>query len=1511
MHDEAGAASRPEKALPGTRASVVRTFAFLNSLPRWLLKVPGSLSGFLHSILKLPKSRSDSTSCSDGSTWPMPIPFPEAFRTSTENLDAVAKKRLISMQVVVLSWLTLDRPSSCPSWLRIGMPLSSKQWSVVRMLEHLSFDGNTPNEIDAGAMGRAAAKFEGFEDSLAAVSRALASVHDFDSRYLGGSKQPHDVLPGGDKAALCGSVVGSVSYLPDPNAKPLVASRLNFPEEPRFDPRPYFDAGTLELYEKPLTLSKPLHEIEAAPRVKVRAKHDEKLKLYQKMAKSKMLRPLQDGKFLKDYRSGLFAVPKDSTRDRMVLDARGANIPDRGQSKWSKSMGSATSLAGLYISPDKIMIASGEDLKDFFYQFKVNDERLHRNVLQGDLSAGEARYVFGPSFNAGSGRTTVGLSTLAMGDCGAVEYAQCSHVGILLQNRVAKIEEMLTLRGSIPRGLLQIGVIVDDLIVLEQVLLSDFEDGSFSMKDTYASGVRLQNARKGYVAAGLENNPKKGFEAETCSSFWGIDLDGRKGLLRASQRRLWPAAVISLRVAMLGLSTVSLLESLAGVWVSLLGIRRRLYSAMDFIFAPLSLDAKPNDVVRLSKDIMSELCSLAVLGSLAVVNLRAAFADFVSATDSSSSVMAGVRASVPVGVTSEVSRHCLRKGLWSKLLPPGQALLREHGVLPREDEMPEDSFSYHPLWDVLARFPTYEEAWRQRIRRRVHINISELKAFVIEEKRIATSMSSLRYGSGLDSQVALGAVVKGRAASPHLNKVLRCSLAYPIGADLYALPMYYNTKFNRADGPTRDSIPQSPDIEKPGWWDELADGIADGFDEWLMRNKVYDAAQEIPFADVAGEQDLDLRPARRVKTERHKDRVQTKAKDEESKAADVVSAPLDTTQDRNVSCGGDAGRQRPKVAELLESLPKSQFFCKGSVPDFTKKGALDLFSGRYGVAKKLLEHGAPWVLTYEWNRSAAEDLLREDVRKVILELITLEAFSTVSAAPICSSFSVAVTPPVRSSKYPRGLPGLRATMRQKVSEGNSHNDFVYEVILLCDAGGLGYVVENPDTSFWWRQRKWKRWRSSTSNHVFRCCFCRFGTPWRKATRIATNTRLGGVRMMCRCNKPHVQLRGNHPVRKIPWTLVAQPYPTGLCRLLAVALCQHAGWCKHERLNVAGCSKTGSLRAGEASNPGPRRSGVSFRQGSLFETQILSAQTLALESRLLDQFLNWCSMQMPNTDVASLFELLPLFAVHALTTYAEVLYKSGGALSNLRHVILAVQRWNGAVKPFLGPAWEMVERWELLTPVKHRTPVPESLMQAMCVLAWNLEWYSWVGATLLAFYGAGRLGEVLRCNREDLVLPFDVLEQGADALFLRLRSFKSKMRQPAKIQHMKITDPAAVKLLIRIFTELDYDEPLFSSTPYQYRKRWDALLALLGVPKSCGVTPGGLRGGAAVYHYKKGKPIQDLLWLLRLRSVSTLESYLQEVAALNCFATLPHSVRRSVLSSASLFAFCYLATAFAG
>ena len=89
--------------------------------------------------------------------------------------------------------------------------------------------------------------------------------------------------------------------------------------------------------------------------------------------------------------------------------------------------------------------------------------------------------------------------------------------------------------------------------------------------------------------------------------------------------------------------------------------------------------------------------------TLAVSNLRAQHAPFITATDASTGWLAAVRADAPQAVVAEVSRRGLRKGRWAKLLPPRQARRRANGSLAPEDELPAESFDARSLWVLLAR----------------------------------------------------------------------------------------------------------------------------------------------------------------------------------------------------------------------------------------------------------------------------------------------------------------------------------------------------------------------------------------------------------------------------------------------------------------------------------------------------------------------------------------------------------------------------------------------------------------------------------------------------------------------------------------------------------------------------------------------------------------------------------------------------------------------------------------
>lgn len=758
--------------------------------------------------------------------------------------------------MALLDWFVLGRPSAARKDLALGTKLTSRQWSAVRMLLELAMDGNTPEFIEAADMGRSAAKNQDHEAMLDCLCRAASMGHVFG--YGGGNVSRPDFFE--DEWFRCGSLVGRSTRGDNAKAKSLVADRITVPDRPRFDPLPHFDRRTTARYLYPLSQGRrPDDVMEPVPNVQIRASADERLRLFKKLAVAGMLQPVAKDSFHLGFENGMFAVNKDADRDRLVLDSRASNLLDLGQSVWSRAMAAASSVALLYLDDDAVLLSSGEDLKDYFYQFQVNQERTSRNILKGSLSLDDYIQVFGHAPAAGgNGPFYVGLSTLAMGDICAVEYAQCSHASICLKFKVFTTEEIITLRGAVPRGLLQAGIIVDDLVILEHVVRAQFMQGDLQSTEGMK---RTANARMAYEKFNLPHNPKKGFVNEPFSRFWGIELDGLKGTLRASSLRMWPTAIITLRVCSLGLATIGLLEALAGTWVSLLGVKRRLFSAMEIVFEPLGIpDQKA--VVRLSPEIKSELISFILLGPLAVVNLRAKPADFMVATDASLDAMAAVRADVSPAITREVSRFCLKKGVWSKLLQPMAAWERAHGILEAENETPGDGFSCNPLWDVMSRAFPYSTTWVKHVTRSEHINILEMKALVAEEKRIAERFCSLRVLAGLDSQVSLGSLVKGRASSKAINNILRQSMPYSISSDIQMHYMYCNTKRNRSDGPTRNKDPAPPDMVQPPWVAELPKGKTDSFDAWMRIHCRELVKHEVPFNEIGGPDDVDIRSSR-------------------------------------------------------------------------------------------------------------------------------------------------------------------------------------------------------------------------------------------------------------------------------------------------------------------------------------------------------------------------------------------------------------------------------------------------------------------------------------------------------------------------------------------------------------------------------------------------------------------------------------------------------------------------
>ena len=192
------------------------------------------------------------------------------------------------------------------------------------------------------------------------------------------------------------------------------------------------------------------------------------------------------------------------------------------------------------------------------------------------------------------------------------------------------------------------------------------------------------------------------------------------------------------------------------------------------------------------------------------------------------------------------------------------------------------------------------------------------------------------------------------------------------------------------------------------------------------------------------------------------------------------------------------------------------------------------------------------------------------------------------------------------------------------------------------------------------------------------------------------------------------------------------------------------------------------------------------------------------------------------------------------------------------------------------------------------------------VGWCKGFRRWAAVTIAAFYGIARIGEVLEASRLHLLLPGDHFSD-LKACFLRLEGPKSSSRGGARVQHLRIDEPTAVLFLEKVFGDTAAQDRLYPLSSSAYRSRWNLVLEMLGLPSKLDLTPGGLRGGGAVWAYHRGIGIPDIQWRMRLKHQQTLAFYLQEVAALNSMLEAGPDARHAVFAAASFFPFLVSST----
>ena len=395
-----------------------------------------------------------------------------------------------------------------------------------------------------------------------------------------------------------------------------------------------------------------------------------------------------------------------------------------------------------------------------------------------------------------------------------------------------------------------------------------------------------------------------------------------------------------------------------------------------------------------------------------------------------------------------------------------------------------------------------------------------------------------------------------------------------------------------------------------------------------------------------------------------------------------------------------------------------------------------------------------------------------------------------------------------------------------------------------------------------------------------------------------------MRELCCGDHSHLQLRGHSSAHRVCWTRVAQTYPAQLCSDLATAMGMRMGLCdKRLKLRIAACAKCNE-RVGEAAHAGPQRQTVRQPRtlADLEGIQLVTDHTKRLQDRAWQNFKAWVAEKV-NPEVEAQLFLCPQVAAAVLENYGTFLFLEGAPLYELRHLLVLVQQQFSGVRSHLGPAWRIITKWEEVQPMKHRQPLPELLFKAMFCIAMCWRWKRFAATLLLAVEGIARIGEVLKASREDLVLPSDAFDSSMPVAFLRVKKPKTARRGKGRVQHLKISNGQVIEVLEYIFGPLDFSLRLFPNSASACRTRWEKILDALAVPKSHRPTPAGVRGGGAILAYKRGEPIQDIMWRMRLVSQNTLEHCLQELAAESLLAKLPEHCRAKVRCAASFYQSC--------
>ena len=546
----------------------------------------------------------------------------------------------------------------------------------------------------------------------------------------------------------------AASYSSSVAAVPLVANRVALPSSAgAVDMLDVLPPSIAAVYRQPATCLATTSQRPSRVVPRVFAAAGEYGKLVRRMTAHGMLTFTTQPLVI----NGLFGVAKPDGSIRLIVDGRPANAIFAEPPH--VDLPTPDLLPRLQVAPNTTMYVAKSDLADFFYRFRV-PAWMHRYFALPGLTAGDA----GVGAQYGAATTVYPCVTvLAMGWSHSVYITQVAHLHLcdtstrlLACDRITSSSDLLVNRT---RHL----VYIDDVVMVGL----DPDDMAARQREYLA----VADAR------GLPAKPSK-VVAPTPHGVdcLGLELVGTDCVSAPRADKPHRLRMDTIALARRHTCTGRELAAVVGRWTWFMLVSRSALACFSSVYR-FALCADRNRWVMWAS-VRRELLHAVAIGPLLTASLSSNWCGHIVATDASTDGLGVVAAEAPQQLVVVAARAA------------GSLVAKDAAATALDQSLVTRPWT---TW-VATRWRAPE-----------HINSLELRAISTGVRRVLSS--PLTIGRRLlllcDSQVAVGALAKGRSSARTILLRLRPLTALLLSSGLLLYPRWVASALNPADGPSR------------------------------------------------------------------------------------------------------------------------------------------------------------------------------------------------------------------------------------------------------------------------------------------------------------------------------------------------------------------------------------------------------------------------------------------------------------------------------------------------------------------------------------------------------------------------------------------------------------------------------------------------------------------------------------------------------------------------------------